>query len=118
MDRKAYIDVVLTQPFEEWKRIVGHTWSGSYLIKNSGAHYRKALRVLNKVVLKTASDWTGINVWGSPIVALAPPQANFKRRISARLSITKGAGDAMISYPNINEIENVLYKIGTNSQAA
>jgi hypothetical protein len=62
-----------TQPFEEWKRIVGHTWSGSYLIKNSGAHYRKALRLLNKVVLKAASDWVGDFVWGSPIIALAPP---------------------------------------------
>lgn len=54
--------------------------------------------------------------WCNP--AKAPPKANLKRRISARLSITKGAGDAMISYPNINEIKNVLYKIGTNSQAA
>jgi hypothetical protein len=118
MDRKVYIDAMLTQPLEEWKRIVGHTWSGSYLIKNSGAHYRKALRVLNKVVLKKGSDWTGINLWGSPIVALAPPPVNLKKRICARLSITIGAGDAMISYPNINEIKNVLYEIRTNPKAA
>jgi len=58
---------------EEWKEIVAHTWSGSYLLKGSGAHYRLALRVLGKVILRTSSDWTGQNVWGSPIVALAPP---------------------------------------------
>ena len=100
-------------------KMVLHVWSFSYLLKNSGAHYRKAMRVLSKVKDKTASsDWVGNTTWGSPIVALAPPKANFKRRISARLSITIGAGDAMISYPNINEIKHVLHKIRTNPQAA
>jgi hypothetical protein len=58
---------------EGWKEIVAHTWSGSYLLRGSGAHYRLALRVMSKVILRTSSDWTGQNVWGSPIVALAPP---------------------------------------------
>jgi hypothetical protein len=57
-----------------------------------------------------------VSEWCNP--SKAPPTVNLKRRISARLSITKGAGDAMISYPNINEIKNVLYETGTNPQAA
>ena len=64
--------------YEEWKRIVSHTWSGAYLIQNSGRHYRKAMRVLGKALTKAASDWTGINVWASPIVALAPPHDPLK----------------------------------------
>jgi len=53
--------------------VVEHTFTGSYLLKPYGAHYRKALRLLNKKVLKTTSDLTGVNIWGSPIVPIAPP---------------------------------------------
>jgi hypothetical protein len=53
--------------------LVEHHWTGSYLRKPYGAHYRKYLRILSKKVLKTTSDWTGIDVWCSPIVPLAPP---------------------------------------------
>jgi|SaaInlV_100m_DNA_5_1039725.scaffolds.fasta_scaffold71752_1 hypothetical protein len=53
--------------------LLEHHWTGSYLKKPYGAHYRKYLRILSKKVLKTTSDWAGIDVWCSPIVALAPP---------------------------------------------
>ena len=53
--------------------IVAPTWTGSYLIKQYGAHYRKYLRMLSKKIFKTTSDWVGDTVWGSPIVSLAPP---------------------------------------------
>ena len=53
--------------------LVTHHWTGSYLKKPYGAHYRKYLRILSKKVLKTTSDWAGVDVWCSPIVALAPP---------------------------------------------
>jgi len=58
---------------DHWKKIVAHVWSSSYLLRSSGAHYRLAQRVLSKTILRTSSDWTGQPVWGSPIVALAPP---------------------------------------------
>ena len=53
--------------------LVTHHWTGSYLKKTYGAHYRKYLRILSKKVLITTSDWAGIDVWCSPVVALAPP---------------------------------------------
>jgi hypothetical protein len=61
---------VLNPPFRD---IVEHSFTGSYLLKPYGAHYRKALRILNKKVESVQSDWTGFTVWGSPIVPLAPP---------------------------------------------
>ena len=83
---------------EHWKGIVARTWSGSYLIKNSGRHYRKAMRVLGKALAKAASNWTGHNIWGSPVVALAPPFGLRKIRNDAVISVPIGARDAMISY--------------------
>lgn len=56
-----------------FRNIVAHQWTGSYLLKPYGAHYRRLLRLLSKRVLKRASDWTGANIWCSPVVALAPP---------------------------------------------
>ena len=56
------------------RTLVEHIWSGSYLLKCYGAHYRKYLRILSKKILGTTSDWTGLSVWSSPIIALAPPQ--------------------------------------------
>lgn len=53
--------------------IVAHEWTGSYLLKNYGAHYRKSLRILSKKILRVGSDWVGGSVWGSPVVGLAPP---------------------------------------------
>ena len=106
---------VIVPPF---RRIVAHTWTISYLLRSSGLHYRKAQRIMSKAISRAAFDWVGGNVWGSPVVALAPPLVSWKKRISARLSITIGAGDAMLSFPNIDEIKNVIYKIRTNPQAA
>ena len=54
-------------------KLVEHNWTGSYLIKPYGAHYRRSLRWLSKRVLKRRSDWTGSSVWCSPAVCLAPP---------------------------------------------
>ena len=53
--------------------LVEHKWTGSYLLKQSGAAYRKSLRVISKLRFISPSDWVGDTVWGSPIVALAPP---------------------------------------------
>ena len=58
---------------DHWKKIVAHVWSSSYLLRDSGAHYRLALRMRSKGIPRTSSNWTGQNVWGSPVVALAPP---------------------------------------------
>lgn len=55
-------------------RLVEHEWTGSYLLKNYGAHFRKSLRLLSKKILRVGSDWVGNNVWGgSPVVSNAPP---------------------------------------------
>ena len=53
--------------------LVAHKWTGSYLLKNYGAHYRKYLRTLSKKILRVGSDWIGNSVWDSPVVGLAPP---------------------------------------------
>ena len=53
--------------------IVAHEWTGSYLLKNYGAHFRKSLRIISKKVLKNGSDWVGDAIWGSPKVSTAPP---------------------------------------------
>jgi hypothetical protein len=58
---------------EEWKKIVAHVWSFAYLLKTYGAHFRKFAKVLSKALTGSPSDWTGKDVWGSPIVSLAPP---------------------------------------------
>ena len=99
---------------------VSHTWSSSYLMGNAGAHYRKLIRVLSKRIALTGTDWVGNVIWGSPVVALAPPytlkkQRNnvYVRECSSRaapyviLGVSKGAKEAMISYPESkNEIKN------------
>jgi len=91
-------------------------------LRDQGSNGSPAYEFTTKIaVIKQARPmvcnfFNSVTHWCNP--SKAPPKANWTRRKSARLSITKGAGDAMISYPNINEIENVLYKIGTNSQAA
>lgn len=41
-----------------------------------------------------------------------------KIRNDAVISVPIGAREAMLSHPDINEIKNVLYKIGTNPQAS
>ena len=105
----------LVPPF---RKIVAHTWSSSYLLRNSGAHYRKEMRLLSKLKNKTASDWVGNATWGSPIVALAPPTVNLKIRNDAIISVPIGAREAMLSFPNINEIKNVIHKARSNPQAA
>ena len=58
---------------EHWKKIVAHVWSGVYLLKNYGAHFRKFAKELSKIQTCTSSDWTEKDVWDSPIVSLAPP---------------------------------------------
>ena len=61
---------VLNPPFRD---IVKHAFTGSYLLKPYGAHYRKSVRILSKKIARTTSDWSGITIWCSPIVVLAPP---------------------------------------------
>lgn len=56
-----------------FRRLVEHEWTGSYLLKNYGAHYRKYLRILSKKILRVGSDWVGDIIWGSPVVSQAPP---------------------------------------------
>ena len=86
---------------------------------NGSPSYEFATKIAFEKLSTAASDWVGGTIWGSPAVALAPPLVSWKKRISARLSITKGAGDAMLSYPtNIDEIKNVLHKVRTNPQVA
>ena len=53
--------------------LVEHEWTGSYLLKNYGAHYRKSLRILSKKILRVGNVWVGDTVWSSPVVNLAPP---------------------------------------------
>lgn len=53
--------------------IVAHEWTGSYLLKNYGMHFRKYLRILSKKILSSGSAWVGDTVWGSPKVSIAPP---------------------------------------------
>lgn len=60
----------INPPFRD---IVEHTFTGSYLLKPYGAHYRKSLRILSKKMLMNVGDWVGHTVWGSPIVSNAPP---------------------------------------------
>ena len=63
---------MLLQP--HFFKLVDHNWTGAYLLKNYGAHFRKYLRLLSKLIFKTGTDWTGAcMVWGSPIVPNAPP---------------------------------------------
>lgn len=106
---------VIVPPF---RRIVAHTWTISYLLRARGAHYRKAQRIMSKAILEAASDWVGGTVWGSPVVALAPPLYAIKIRNDALIGVSIGAREAMISFQNIYEIKNVIYKIRTNPQAA
>ena len=101
---------------ENHMRFVEHVWSSSYLLRQSGRHYRKALRLLSKRILLKGSDWVGCVIWGSPVVALAPPYTLVKmrndvyvRECSSRaapyklLGISKGAKEAMISFRKIYE---------------
>jgi hypothetical protein len=70
MSRNSYCS--FNERFPAFIDVVEHTFTGSYLLKPYGAHYRKALRIVSKKIIK-ASDWTGLDVWGSPIVPVAPP---------------------------------------------
>ena len=56
-----------------FRDIVEHTFTGSYLLKPYGAHYRKSLRILSKKILRVGSDWVGDIIWGSPVISQAPP---------------------------------------------
>ena len=58
---------------EHWKEIVAHVWSGTYLLKNYGAYFRKFSKILSKAQTCTSTNWAGTDVWGSPVVSLAPP---------------------------------------------
>ena len=58
---------------QEFKTLVSHRWTGSYLLKPYGAHFRKYIRILSKKILRIGSDWVGDNIWGSPVISQAPP---------------------------------------------
>lgn len=53
--------------------LVEHIWTGSYLLKNYGAHFRKSMRILCKKIIRVGNDWVGDSVWGSPVIPVAPP---------------------------------------------
>lgn len=93
--------------------------------------YEFATKIAFEKLSMAASDWVGGTVWGSPLVALAPPytlkkQLNnvYVRECSSRaapyvlLGVSLGAREAMISFWKIYEKKNVLQKIRTSPQAA
>ena len=85
-------------------RFITHRFSISYLLKVRGAHYRKAMRILGKSITAVGNVWTGINVWGSPVVAIGPPPLFvIKTRNDAFISVAIGAREAMISFRRIYE---------------
>ena len=102
-----------------FRNIVAHQWTGSYLLKQYGRHHRKALRIASNLTRTVTMDWVGGVIWGSPIVALAPPYTLrrikhndvFVRECSSRTSpyilqsVSVGALEAMISFRQTNEIE-------------
>ena len=51
-------------------------WTGAYLRKPYGKHYRKYLCWLNKKICAAWECWVGVHVWSSPLVPLAPPRQN------------------------------------------
>lgn len=108
-------------------------YSGAYLLGKGVTSLRrlqgpnKAARVNSQIAafieafVNGSYQWTQYfcdAIFENNKVGQVPFHANFKKRISARLSITIGAGDAMISYPNIDEIKNVLHQARTNPQTA
>lgn len=64
---------ITSSPSHHFRFVAQFIWTGSYLLKQYGAAYRKSLRVISKLRLISPSGWVGDTVWGSPIVALAPP---------------------------------------------
>lgn len=85
-------------------RFITHRYLIPYLLKARGAHYRKATRILSKAITDVGNIWTGINVWGSPVVAIGPPRyVSFKIRNDAVISVAIGAREAMISFRRIYE---------------
>lgn len=110
-------------------------YTNSYICERGGASRAMRLMIAANAFLNSFfnGSWAWTNYFNAAIAenikwyllethddwATAPPQpAKFKKRISSRLSITKGAGDAMISYPSINEIKNALHQARTNPQTA
>lgn len=94
----------LTIQQESHMLFIEHIWSSSYLLKARGAHYRKAMRILGKSITAVGNVWTGINVWGSPVVAIGPPPLFvIKTRNDAFISVAIGAREAMISFRRIYE---------------
>lgn len=94
----------LTIQLRNHRRFITHRFSISYLLKVRGAHYRKAIRILSKSITDVGNIWTGINVWGSPVVAIGPPRyVSFKIRNDAFISVAIGAREAMISFRRIYE---------------
>ena len=100
-------------------------YTNSYICERGGASRAMRLMISANAFVNSFVNgtWTWTRYFCAAIlenvkVSQAPFHANLKKRISARLSITIGAGDAMISYPNIDEIKNVLQKARTNSQTA
>lgn len=102
-------------------------YTGAYLLGKAEKGPNRAARVNSKIAAFIEAFVNGSYPWTRYFCAAilenikvieALQLAKFKKRISARLSITKGAGDAMISYPSINEIKNVLHQARTNPQTA
>lgn len=109
------------------QKISAAGYTAAYLMGKGRKAPTKAARVNSQIAAFIEAfvngSWTQTRYFCAAIlenvkVSEARQLAKFKKRISARLSITKGAGDAMISYPSINEIKNVLHQARTNPQTA
>lgn len=85
---------------------------------NGSPAYEFATKIAFEKLSMAASDWVGGTVWGSPLVALAPPLYAIKIRNDAVISVSIGAREAMISFQNIYEIKNVIHKVRASPQAA
>ena len=61
-------------PRTTFRDIVEHSFTGSYLLKQYGAHYRKAMRILSGI-LRTAIFKTGCRCLKWKLPPTAPPTA-------------------------------------------
>lgn len=85
---------------EHWKKIVAHVWSGAYLLKNYGAHFRKFAKSLSKAQTSSSSDWAGTGVWSSPVVSLAPPISFYNKPNVVKINRKKNG--TFFNYCKIN----------------
>ena len=82
-------------------------------LKDQGPHGSPAYEFSTKIALKNehsvgtvivGNTSRRVSEWCNP--SNAPPPNFVTQRRSARLSVSKGAGDAMISHPQLSEIRD------------